>query len=171
MDKLIKAFWDMCLLRRAPQDVPRSQIITGGALLAYAILSFCGVLLRLPPESALLFALIDVGLLVAFTLGALWIRFLSNRWQQTLAAMAGTGAVLEAVALPVFYWQTQVANSQLEALPVFVLWLLMIWNLAVIANIMRHSLNVPMLISGVFSLLYIYLSLRVLGTIFFMEPR
>jgi len=171
LDKLIKAFWEMCLLRRGPQDVPPSQVITGAALLVYALFSFFGVVVRLPANSAFLFALIDVGLLVAFTLGALWIRFLSVRWQQTLAAMAGTGAILEAVALPVFYWQSQVADSQLEALPVFVLWLLMIWNLAVVANIMRHSLNVPMLISGVFSLLYIYLSLRVLGTIFFMEPR
>ena len=161
----------MCLLRRGPQDVPPSQIITAGALLAYAILSFFGVLLRLPAESALLFAVVDVALLAAFTSVALWIRFLSQRRQQTLAAMAATGAILEAAALPVFYWQAQVANSSMEALPVLLLWILMIWNLAVVANIMRHSLNVPMVISGAFAALYIYLSLRVLGTIFFMEPR
>ncbi|MEK7207021.1 MAG: hypothetical protein AAB134_03975, partial [Pseudomonadota bacterium] len=95
---LWKIFLDLCLLRAGPQDLPTSTPLTALVVGAYWLTDVIGVLDTLSWGSAVMAAVTDTLLLVAATTMALRLRQLENRLPQTLSALAGTGAVLSALA-------------------------------------------------------------------------
>lgn len=149
----MSALWSLliglCLLRRAPQDMPYSPALTRNlVLLGFAVdLVYVSLLDVAQPLPRLLFAL-------AMSLGMPWLllqmRGRSARYAQTLGALAGTSALFTVMFLPVALWTRQFAELAGSAEPGveqmaagWVVLLLLGWRLAVSGHILRHALDLP----------------------------
>lgn len=138
----LQSWFALCLLRRAPQDDPLSY-----AALLLALLIYIGIDLLIALASsewgvALGMTLVDVLFMAVFTGVALRIADKLNRFSQTLTALAGSGAVLGLLALPVVQ-QASAGQRGGEAPGVLaLLWLvLLVWSVAVRAHVFRHALS------------------------------
>jgi hypothetical protein len=138
---IVRAFWQICIFRLAPQDVPRSSVLLLTTALINLSLSTSINSLQLPFRYALLIALLEMGVMVGLTATLLYAFRHTGRLPQTLTALMGSGAVIGAIVLVLF-----VAFAQLPALPRLGVFL---WNLLVMGHILRHALNIH-LVAGFF---------------------
>jgi len=169
MKLLLLRFIDICLLRAGPQDLPASTVLLTLTLIAY---STAGLLLSLVSTSltnALLLVVADVLLLAGLAYLILWIRLLTARFLQTLTALTGTGAILEFSIWPVLYWQqlSVATNGPGLLIASLLLWVWLFWNIAVVGHILRHTLSTTFFNGALLSLLYMFISISVVRTLFY----
>lgn len=138
MSQLLNLFFDICLFRKGPQDVPASSLLLGLSLVAYAVVG----LLLLSTETTLPGALLQVamegGMLVGFIYVTLASADLKNRLLQTSIAMLGTDALIRSLAIPILFLSAgmhAVQNAHILLL------MLMLWHVSVVAHILRHALS------------------------------
>ena len=155
-------------MRRAPQDDKLSPSVLVFALLAYLLMDLLQAVSSSVFTVAVAMSLVDTVLLMLFVWAVLAIADKKVRLVQTLTALAGTGAMLGLIGLPLLL---QAARArQLEASPstamAFAWLLLLAWSIAVQANIFRHALSarygVGMLVAGVHTILAIV----IMGSLF-----
>jgi hypothetical protein len=136
MTKLIRLFADICLFRKGPQDVPASRLLLVLATIGYLLSGW--ILLGL--ESGWLNGAIQVavagGLLLVFVWTTLTSADKVHRLTQTLTALVGTDSLLTATAIVCF-----ALTPALPDLRKIIIDLLTLWDLAVIAHILRHALS------------------------------
>lgn len=158
MGKLLKLFINLCLLRAKPQDVPASWFLLGLIVATYILVSLAVAATTLPPARAMFFALADVVILALFTYAVLLLRSFAERFLQTLTALVGVGALFGLVAWPIL----AISGQQYT----FLIYALMIWNIAVVAFILREALTISFILSLAASLGYFSISLIALGMLF-----
>jgi len=167
MTLLFRYWLDLCLLRAAPQDGPASTFILGLALACYGLVSLVVLVGSYDVPVGATLALLDLVLLVVFVTALLYLLGKTARIRQTLAALAGAGALLGLAALPLVLLQAPAAGNGTQG-PVFSLvWIvLLVWNVVVSANIMRHALSSSFAMGLAVSILYLLVSTQiVLGMI------
>ena len=134
---------EQCLMRRAPQDDPLSYSALSGALAAYAGMDMLQVRASSDWLVAVAMTGVDVLVMILFAWTLLRLTKKPARFVQTLTSLAGTGAVLGFVGLPLIL---QASHAHLESgpTPALVLgWLVLLaWSIAVQAHIFRHALSV-----------------------------
>lgn len=143
MIQLVTFFWGLCMLKTAPQDLPASPFLLGLTLLAYFVMSMLVSVLQWPIPQAVLTALLDTLLLTILCYALLWARLFGGRFLQTLTALAGSGALLGMIAVPLILWQKQAgapANG-IAGLPSLLLLIWTAWNVVVVGHILRHALS------------------------------
>lgn len=170
MNALIKRFWDICRLQSGPEELPASTFLLGIALVAFLFVDFLISLNQLSFGDAVMASLVEAGIMGLLPYIVLWIRLMPQRWPQTYTALLGTGTVIGVIALPLGFWQhmSMTATGQIAALPSLLLIALLVWNLVIVAHILRHALSVPMLLAGVFAGVYMYIQIRVITNLFFI---
>ncbi len=169
MKQLAALFWEICRFRAAPQDVPTSQALAVASLAFYTLVGVFMSLFELSVGKALSAALVDVALLAILSYVVLWIRLWTERWYQTVTALAGCGSIIGLLAFPLGMWRVIVGpESHVAAVPTLLMIGLMVWNLIIIAHILRHALSVHVLLGGVLAGIYMYISLRVITILFFV---
>lgn len=164
---LIKPFFDICLLRQTPQDLPASGLLLGLALGAYTLSGALVSNVTLPAGTAVLAALTDTALLAGLTAGALHLQHLQGRLSQTLTALAGTGAILAVLAIPLTGWLSRVQEAGADSsLPRLLLLLLLGWSLAVAGHILRHALSTIFALGLVLAVIFYWISYSILFSLF-----
>jgi len=170
MLRTLKLFVDLCLLRANPQDLPHSISLELLTLLTYGALSYVLAQSSTTPGTALLAALVDVGMLVGLAYAGLWILDLKNRLTKLVTALAGSGAIWQLVALPVMSLLVEGsdkdASSALAGLGYILLLALVAWAIFIIGHILRHALNMKFPFALGIALLYVYTSMRVGSALF-----
>lgn len=170
MSRLILIWFDICLLRAGPQDLPASRELLVLAMASYTLVSF---LLSLPGYSLVVagqLALLDASLLIVFAATALYLMGKMARLIQTLTALSGTGALLGLFALPMIQFLTPGLDSGQPSLVAGMLWLLLFgWNLIVVAHIMRHALSVNLPVAIGIAMLYILVAMQIINVLFPMS--
>ena len=155
---LLFAFVDICRLRLAPQGLPASSFLLGAILTAFTLLNFIIGAVDVTPRPAVAAALLNTGLLVLFTTIALRLRNHSARLPQTLTALAGSGALLGLLFLPIALLGSALESAAAKNI-VAVSWLLLLaWNVLIIAHILRHALSVPLSFGFTAALLYLWIT-------------
>ncbi|GMQ87929.1 MAG: hypothetical protein BMS9Abin08_1143 [Gammaproteobacteria bacterium] len=133
---------EQSLLRRAPQADPVSATAMGWSLLAYVALDLLQARASSDWQTSLAMTALDTLIMVLFSWSVLRLTKKSARYMQTLTALAGTGAVLGLVGLPLIQ---QAAQAHLDEGPAGTLvlgWLiLLVWSISVQAHIYRHALS------------------------------
>ena len=167
---IARPFVEICLLRLGPQDLPASPFLLGIAVAAYLGLGVLVTALHYPFLTAVGISVTGALIfgLLAFVL--LSVRGVSERFFQTCAAFAGTGAVLEAAALPLVALLEPgepegagAAAGLLLTLP----WLaLLIWSWVVGGHILRHALSVRLTAGIGLSIALFWLSTLVIHHLF-----
>jgi len=169
MNTLVQFFFNIALLKANPQDLNASPFMMFVTATVYCFFSFTISLIELSFLHALVSALVDTGLLVLFAMACLWITDKPERRIQTITALTGTGALLQIIAWPILYWlstDVAAADSAFIFIPRWSLLLLVIWNVLVIAHILRHALSVNIPITFGISVLFMYFSIRIANMIF-----
>ncbi len=159
--------FEICLLRAGPQDVPGTPRFLQLMLAGYFLVDVLVAQLNFGFRDALGVSALDVLLLVAFTRLLLQGASKLERYNQTLAAMAGTGQLLGVAALPLIHG-LNVAEAAGESAPLLVLlWLaVLIWSLLVLGHILRHALSTNLMAGVGVGILYSVLTMIVVRVIF-----
>ena len=160
MIALLKVFIDLCRLKAAPQDLPYSQFLMMLTIAAYLLLGLGISLMEQSPGLALLSAGVDTGLMIGLAYLALRTKNVGERFVQTTTALCGTGAIFELASWPLV-GILQAGDDSTSSLSLLLL-LFFVWIIAVIGNILRHALEMPLWLGIGISLLYVYTSLRVM---------
>lgn len=154
----IKTFFNLCLLRASPQDLPSSNRLLGVALVAHLAANLLTGLGETGLENALIAGVMDTLLLVALTHTGLMVRNLRERTRQTLTALAGSGALLAVLAWAV------VTLAETVTTQAWIAWLpFLFWFLAVYGHILRHAFNTSVGVGLLLATGYVLLSLLVTG--------
>ena len=159
MIALFNFFFDLCLLRAKPQDMPASNVLLALTLIANLVVggwvlgdAYGGVL------RAFIACLLDN----LFLLGVLWALLYWKGWlarlNQAATALFGSGTLLALMLLPLYSLAGPGGGqSDAAALVGLCSLLLLIWSQFVMGNIFRHTLEVPLarglLIAVAFSIL------------------
>ena len=165
MFALLKMFVDLCRLQAKPQELPHSQFLMLFCIGCYFLLGFAVSIQEQEFGLSILSAGADTGLMIGLAYLGLWVRGSIPRAVQTITALTGTGALFELVGWPLISFLQQLNEGETSNLSL-VLLALVIWNITVIGNILRHALEVPMWVGTGIALLYIYTSLRVMAVLY-----
>ncbi len=112
----LKAFLDIVLWRRGPQDLPASRILLWLTAAAYVAVSIVQLsLLEEPAAAWLVFVVLDPVLLVAGVYLLLRLFGKTDRFLQTATAVLGTGVVLGLCMFLPVQWLLKVADVPAES--------------------------------------------------------
>jgi hypothetical protein len=171
MSRLILFWFDICLLRAGPQDLPASRELLGLSMASYTLASFLLSLPGYPLVAAGQLALMDASLVVVFAATVLYLTGKMARLAQTLTALFGTGTLLGLIALPVIQLLASGQEAVQPSLLAGVLWLLLFgWNILVVAHIMRHALSVNLPAATGIAILYTLVAMQIINVLFPMSP-
>ncbi|MDX2456317.1 MAG: hypothetical protein QNL87_02295 [Gammaproteobacteria bacterium] len=167
MLQLIRAWFDICLLRRGPQDLPAARFFLGFSLGCYALVSLLVAAPSFGVTDAARLAVVDTGMLAGFVTLLLYLKSKTERINQALSALAGSGCLMGLFALPlVLLVDPGQPADQVPALLGGFWLLLLIWNLFVMAHVMRHALSTSFAIGLGAAVLYALVSMQIVATLF-----
>lgn len=161
---LLQRFFQICLFKAGPADLPASHWFLKLVCLIYFGI---GVLVSHIDHdwlTSLAASLSDTLLLLAVCGLLLYLRRLHGRFLQTATAMAGTGAIMGLLGLPIFWLYRQVeAQGQVTSLVLLLVLILMFWSLFVTAHIFRHALEIRPGMAAIATVAYTILSVVLVG--------
>ncbi len=158
---------EICLLRAGPQDLPGASRLLLLMLCGYFLVDLLLAQLSFGFADAVGVSVLDVLLLAVFAHLLLRSTAKLERFNQTLAALAGTGQILGVVALPLIHGLNLAQASGEPAAGLAMLWLLvLIWSLLVLGHILRHALAVSLMTGVGIGVLYSLLSALVVRGLF-----
>ena len=163
MRALFDLFFDICLFRKGPQDVPAGMALLKLCLLGYALAGLAMLLLSTPFPVAILQILLDLVLMAGLLHLALLARRHPRRFEQTLSALTGTGTLMGLLMLPLVTWIVWQSSAGDVQLPWLLLLGLTAWSIAIMAHILRHALDLPLWVGAFGALGYTFLSWTLAG--------
>ncbi len=159
---LLKVFIDICLFRARPEQLPYSTFLTMACIIAYMVAGMGLNLLELKVGKAVLVTLLDVAMMVGFTLAGLWIRSFLNRALKTLAAIAGTGTLFTLAVIPIVLALPEQAGEQTSLISLLLL-ALVLWSIGVLGHILSSALSIPLWAGVGVAIMYFYISYKVVA--------
>jgi len=161
---LLQRFFQICLFRAGPADLPASHWFMKLVCLIYFCVGTLVSCVDYDWQVSLISSFADTMLMVLVCWSLLSLRGLTDRFNQTLTAMAGTGSLLGIIGLPVFVLFRQVEQQgQLTSLVLLLVLVIVFWSLFVTAHIFRNALNVKPGTAAILTVAYTILSLIVVG--------
>jgi hypothetical protein len=160
---LARLIVEIALLRRPPQALPASTVLTALALVAYGATGalLAGLLFGAP--RALPYALADAAILAGAVALLLRVAGHPERMRQTLSALGGTGALLNLASLPLLIGTRAQAPDGPAALAVLAVFA---WSFVITAHVLRHALSAPLPAGVLAAFGYFALSYAALGALF-----
>ncbi len=165
---LIRFFVELCLLRRAPQDLPASPFLfwlTLAADLAAGLV--VGLVSGLGPGSSLLQGTAELALMLGLLYWALRMTRHPGRFIQAATALLGTGALVGVLAVvPLSLDPTGSEASNAAALGAFLLLALVAWHIVISGHILRHSFGITMGQGIAIAVAFQVLAIALIGVLF-----
>jgi len=120
-----------------------------------------------PFEDALLVSFIDVGFLLGVIFFILKQHHYLDRWVQTITALCGTGVILGIFIFPLVYGGAQNQyETWLQQIIIILFLIMVIWNIAVLAHIVRNAISTSLGIGIAIAILYIWMSSLLISMLF-----
>ena len=171
---LFLAFFDICRLIKKPQDIPESKNLLTLCLLFYGLLSIFLAGLSQTVDRAIVAGLLDVTLIMLFPFALLQVRGKLPRWPQTVTALTGTGIIISIIALPIYLLigvgeANELGSSSEQVIGLLLLATLACWNIIIMAHVLRHSLEVNMMLAIILSISYIWIIFSLTSVIIPLE--
>lgn len=154
---IVRAYFAVCTFRLGPQDLPAAGVFLSISLALYALASTALVLPARALPVAILSGTTETALLLLITWVLLRLRGVPARFRQTATALTGTGFLFSLVALPLFCLHGVDAAPLLLALIGLLVLCLVVWNVAVMAHILRHALSASFPMGVLLAMGYIWL--------------
>jgi hypothetical protein len=164
MQVILDAFWQVVLLRRGPEDLPDSQLLLALAAAVYICVDLLIIVMLYPASIYVPLLLADLGLMVAWSGGALLLFNRLSRVRRTLTALFGAGAVLQLLAFPLSAWPEFGLPLELPwALRVVGLILIQLWSIAVYGHILARALSRSFGVGIALAVVFFLLSFEIVG--------
>ena len=144
MKELIRAFLDIARWRKGPEDLPASGFLLTVTLGGYILASIVTVLFYARGVADLLAQVtLDIALMFGF-FGLLLVFYKkTQRFEQTMTALLGTGIVLTVIALPLIAWLRVESAETTTSIPALLMFLVVLWSISITGHIMRRALEIP----------------------------
>lgn len=165
MLKLFNFFVDICLLRRAPQDLPASGALFALVVLLSVAVGAVGVSDVIAGLAAFAAAMLDAVIAMVLLRLALMLKNHPGRFLQTATALFGSSIIMGLIALPLQLAIDDKAEVVAPFVSVAYLFLL-IWIQVIIGHILRHALDVSMMLGVGLALTYSVLSGVIIQSLF-----
>ena len=152
MRVIFRLFLDLCLFRKAPQDIPYSvflfllTLVLNNALELMSMLFLVEESRRPMLADALQYAAIKTTLFIVIIYIIMYVLGFKNRVLQTLTAFEGADTVLGLVLLIVGLGLSLLPEG--SPLVILIIMLFLGWRLAVHSNIFRHALSISLFTAG-----------------------
>lgn len=157
-------FFDLCLFKAGPDDVPASSWLMKVTLFVYFIIGIAIGRIDSGWNVSLFTSLADLIMMVIVISVLLHFRGFQARYLQTITAMAGAGCCLGIAGFPIVLLFNQVGEQErLSSIALLLMVALMFWSLMVTAHILRRSLEVKPGTAAAITIAYTVLSLIVVG--------
>ena len=143
---LISAFWGVCTFRVRPQDIPASTALLTVTTAANYLTSTAINKIQLPLGSSLVVASIEIAVIVGLTATLLSVASWPRRLLQTLTALMGAGTVIGVIV-----WLMLLA---FPALPQSARLAFFVWNVSIMAHVLRHALETHVAVGFLIALGY-----------------
>jgi CHASE2 domain-containing sensor protein len=136
-----KALLDLIKLEAGPAPLPASRLALWISLGAYVATEAGGQLVSGDILPSIAYGVVSAALLAALTFGALTLAGARDRFQQTLVALASTGAIIGLVSMVLSLAVAQIFPPPMPAMKLvaFVLFPLVLWKFTVFLWIFRHA--------------------------------
>lgn len=143
MQALITFFFELCLLRRAPQDLPASDTLFRLILIAdVAVGVLVGVASGLQTLASAAQVVAETALMLSLLYLALGLVGHPGRFTQSATALLGSGVLIGALALAPVLLGALGGDTDAAALGTLLLLALMVWNIAINGHILRHTFGI-----------------------------
>jgi hypothetical protein len=165
LQALIRFYFELALLRRAPQDLPASTALFWTVLATDLVVGLAvGLMAGLPLGASLAQDVLEVGL----TLGALYagLSFTRHpgRFLQAASALLGASALISLAALvPLSLNPTGSEETDAAALGAVLLLALMVWSVVVTGHILRHAFGISLAQGAAIAVAFEILAISLLG--------
>ncbi|TNF52757.1 MAG: hypothetical protein EP309_08650 [Gammaproteobacteria bacterium] len=167
MEALIRFFVELCLLRRAPQDLPGSSTLLGLILVINLMASvLVGLAAGLAAPVALGQGLADAVLTLGLLHLALGLTRRPARFLQLATALLGTGALLSLVAVAPLLLLSGAESRGETSLAGLPLIFLLFWSLLVTGHILRHGFDLRLGQGVLIAVAYNVLASTLINTLF-----
>jgi hypothetical protein len=165
LQALIRFFFELCLLRRAPQDLPASPALFWTALAAELVVGLAvGLAAGLPLGASLAQDVLEAGLMLGALYGGLYLTRHPARFLQAASALLGTSALISLAALiPLSLNPTGSEETDAAALGAALLLALMVWSVVVTGHILRHTFAISMAQGAAIAVAFQILAIALLG--------
>ncbi|MDH4276371.1 MAG: hypothetical protein OEW08_15175 [Gammaproteobacteria bacterium] len=160
MGAFIRLSWRLCTLEVTPQDLHYSRSLQTLSIAAYFLLGLAVNAVFQSWGIAAVVSALDTGLLIGIAYAALWVRDMPQRATQTTTALAVSGVVLGLIALPIYIALRDATGILLDINSLLSLGLV-IWQIIIVAHILRHALAVPFMAASVISLVYAIVAYKI----------
>jgi hypothetical protein len=164
---LITRFLDICFLKAGPQDLPNSTWLMKFSLVVYFALAVISQLLEYSLSMSLVAAIAELILMMLIVAILLQLRGYSERFNQTVTAMAGTGTIISLIALPLVNLASGISPDQMTFTDNVIMVLIMtvlLWSLMVTAHIFRNALEIKVGLAVALTVVYTIALMLVVGT-------
>jgi hypothetical protein len=173
---LFLAFFDICRMIKRPQDIPESKNLLTLCLTIYGLLSILLASLSQPAEKAILAGVVEVALIMIFSLALLQTSGKSSRWTQTVTALSGTGIIISIIAFPIYILigvgeLSEVELNTSQNIGLLLLAVLACWNIAIMGHILRHALELNFIFAVLLAITYIWIIFSFTTAIMPMETN
>jgi len=166
MASVLQTFVNMLQLRAGPQDLPATDRVFFGSIIALIVVSLTVSSGMYPVRLALVRIGIDLLLQVLVVASLLHWVGRPRRFRQTFSAICGTGVMLVLLMWPLIdILQDRAPGDSLTGAATIGLFGLYGWSVAVIAHILRHALEIRMSQAVLLSLGYFIGSIVVIETL------
>ena len=167
MKAIVRACWDVFLLRSGPQLFPRSWMLFGmvsAVFLASDALTFLAQ--GLGAMATLQETVFDFGLQLLFFALLLGAQFRLPRLWQTLTAWFGAGVYLNLCAIPPNLGDFLSRAEWAKDLWFVVSCLVVAWTMAVMTSILRHALEIGLVFGLIIAAVYTFASTVIFAGLF-----
>lgn len=138
---LWRSFFNICLFRSGPQDLPGSWFFTQVSLIIYTLVAIILSMFQLPVIEAIAGRILETALLIILTASLLYLTRHFARLPQTLTALAGIGIIFNILVSITYLFFPLPTEPPINLEILFPYLLISCWNLAITAHIFRHALS------------------------------
>jgi hypothetical protein len=165
---LIRFFVELCLLRRAPQDLPASDALLRLTLAANLLTGLVlGLVTGQPLLSSLIQGIAELALELGLLYGALRLTRHPGRFTQAGTALLGSGTLIGLFAIfPMALNPNGSEESDTATLGALLLLVVLVWNLVVTGHIVRHTFGIRLGQGIAIAVAYEFLAITLLGILF-----
>ena len=141
-------FWQICLLRASPENIPSSRVLTLALLFSYTLLSLTTLYIiksEITIWNGLTAITVEVCMEAALLYGLLFFKSVQDRFLSTFAALLATNTLLTAFILPLNILLVNMSEGLLADFLEAVSIVIFFWWLSVVGFILNKSSNISMM--------------------------
>lgn len=157
----------VCLFKKAPQDIPYSQLLLRLSIIAFAAISYLLSQLSNSDFNALLQVSVELIISLGFVAIVLTISNKRKRFVQTATTLVGTDALFSFFAMPILATLSINNENLLAALSMLGL---MLWSWLVTIHIIRHAISTSFSFAAGIVFLYIFSTYQIIAVLFPSTP-